>query len=356
MNTAPTNTALLLRRGFTLLEILVVVVIVGIIVAVLLVAMSATIGSARAASAERQLSSVAVAVEAFHNDLGYYPPLLVYEDSGWRIGSRFDFDAPSDADKVANSVAEDGVIVPESLPNPRVVPVLRQSRYSSEYTPAVYLLGAGDLNTRVGDSGSQRTGQPNAGANTDDDDGAAGPGIRLPGPDRSWGGAADRSRSRPQKTGRVYGPYLDPGSLGDNLQVESATGLFKILDPWGQPIRYAINWPTRDPDNNEASVARLPVEFRSFSAVERHIENGEPALEFEREALTARFMLLSAGPNREVRPDGAPRPVFGDRKADAEEMSPFIQNLENDFDPGTLSREEQEYLLDALKSNVRVAR
>src|SRR5690606_7307297 len=159
-----------------------------------------------------------------------------------------------------------------------------------------YLLGAGDINGRVGDSSSAATSTPNPGANNDFDDGAAGPGIRAPGPDRSWGGAADRSNHAPSRVGRVYGPYLDQASVSEQMRLEPQTGLFKIVDVWGQPIRYYHGWPTLDPTTRTTSLARVPVELRSGEGVQAQIDNnGQADLAIERPALNSRFMLVSAG-------------------------------------------------------------
>lgn len=329
---------------------LVVIVIVGLLLGIILVAVGGVFRSARETSVQNTLATVATAAQAFQSDIGALPPLLAYEESSWQIG-----ETPTQA------VASNGLIVPSSLQGPsnEAIQVLRRARYGSEYTIGVYLLGAGDLNTRQGDHASAPSPmgeeRRNQGGNTDDDDGLAGAGIRAPGPDLSWGGAADRSKQRANKFGRTYGPYLDAARLGDALVVEQETGLFKLHDAWGQPIRYYRDWPVRDSSGNNSSVLRIPVELRTETALARNIEEAEPQMEFETEALNAPFMLLSAGKPVLFRADTSPLPQFGDRRPPPNEGS-LTQSLATDFMPDQLPPEQQTEILTALRSNIRVTR
>lgn len=338
-------------RAFTLIELLVVIVIIGALLGIILVAVSGVFSQSRTTAVANTLATISTGAEAFKNDFGAHPPLLTYEDSMWEIG-----ETPTD------SIAEQGVIVPTALqgpPNDRAVQALRRARYASEYTVGVYLLGAGDLNTKVGDHTSvpspMGASRQNQGGNTDDDDGLAGAGIRAPGPDLSWGGASDRSRHRANKLGRSYGPYIDPARLGDSLVLEPESGLFKIVDAWNQPVRYYKSWPVRNESGTSSSVARTPVELRTERAVAEHILEGQAKLDLELEALNAPFMLVSAGEPRFFEPDGTPRPQFGATRPPPNESTKF-QNLSADFEPDQLAEQQQEELLEALRTNIRVTR
>lgn len=341
-----------MSRGFTIIELLMVVFVIGVLMTILLVTVGKVRRGAEAVSAQRQLSAISNALEEFKNDLQYYPPLLGFDEEGWNLGD------PAPVGK--------RLIVPESLPGAsNSLKRLRQARYGSEYTLAAYLLGAGDIDGKVGDtSGDSPT--PNQGANTDYDDGAAGPGIRSPGPDRSWGGAADRSRQNAAKTGRVFGPYLDPALLSKQLALDSEVGMFKITDLWGQPIRYYTNWPTSEGTlaSRKKSAGRAPVELRTPEAIQAELDKAagaaEPdaeAFEGDRALFTAPYMLLSAGKPGELYSDGSPRPIFGERKFDGDPavIRDLLQRLDDsELDVATLSKEEQDYLLASLESNIRV--
>lgn len=317
--------------GFTLVELMVVVVIIAILMGILIVTMSGVFKSSQRAACERTMASISQALEHFKTDMSYYPPLLSVDNVG--IGK-----TPPD-----RSVAT----VPESRANP--INALRETRFGSEYSLAVYLLGAGDINGRKPNNGGPSD-TPNVGANDDEDDGAGGPGFRSPGPDRSWGGAAGRDplQHKASKIGRVYGPYLDPSQLERFMAVEPQTGLFKILDSWGQPVRYYMNWPVREAGaGGKSSVDRMPVELRTPGAVEKQIESSSVDLTLERQALTAPFMLVSAGKPVEFGNDGVtPVPHFGDAHQ---------PSLGSDFNPSSLSAEARLMLLEDLGSNIRVS-
>lgn len=332
------------RRGFTIVELSVVMIIIAVLVSIILVTVGKVFRATEQTSAERQLQAISDAIEQFQTDMGYYPPLLAPDDVNWSLGDP----APSD-------VSARRVIVPESLAPGASSERLRKTRFGSEYTLAVYLLGAGDINGRSAEAGSSASSVPNPGANNEHDDGLAGPGFRNPGPDRSWGGAVDREKNNPTKFGRNFGPYLDQTTLQDQLVVEPESGLFKILDPWGQPVRYYTGWPTTDPVSRASSVARTPVELRSAEAVQAQIDAmGKANLELDRPTLASRFMLVSAGRPFEFGADNKPVPTFGERRQSDRTMQ--IQNLQNDFDPFALDAEDQEYLVARLESNIRVAR
>ena len=60
--------------GFTLVELLVVIVIIGILAAILLPAISKAICASRDAGARTIIGHLDVALTQYHNDFGIYPP------------------------------------------------------------------------------------------------------------------------------------------------------------------------------------------------------------------------------------------------------------------------------------------
>lgn len=343
------------RRGFTIVELLVVVGIIAVLVGILLVAFGGANRSAKRSNAERFIATIGQAVEAFEREMGYLPPILAYDTTN-RVPLG---DPPTGTPNASMIVPESKWSGPGDLTSLRAE--LDNTRYGSEHSLAVYLLGTGDIDNSevVGDT---------VGRNDASDDGVAGPGFRDPGADRSWGGGASRQLQRDNKTatksGRTFGPFLDPATLSQNLELDGETGLFKILDPWGQPVRYYTGWPTTTRTSPPTpSVAHTPVELRTFAAVEFQIEdsNDEPDLNLERPVFNARFMLLSAGEPLLFSGNDKPIPLFGDRRRDSASVSnfsdltgfPVVQNIANPFLPRSLPEEARRNLVDDLKSNVR---
>ncbi len=344
-------------RAFTIVELSIVVLVIIILAGILMVSLRGAMGSARQANTERFLGTVVQAVEQFKNDLTYYPPLLAVEGGATGV-VELGLDPP-------DSILKPQVIVPEALAEkrnpgsaPAVIDYLQKTRFGSEFTLATYLMGIGDVDNHETGAASS----PKIGASTPDDDGNAGPGFRNPGPDRAWGGAADRQDQRSKftatKTGRVYGPYLDPGATEKflALDVKGRTGMWKLVDPWGQPLRYYVNWPRKDrtplPQGGpQPSVDYTPVELRTQDSVQAQIDDptGAASLDMDRQVFTASFMILSAGEPRLKDADGKAIARFGDR--DTSDVP--IQDLTRVFDPKSLSEELQREMLRDLGASIR---
>lgn len=348
------------RGAFTIVELMIVVAIVAVLISILLVAFRGARSSAQQALAQRLLTTVGQAVESFERDLAYLPPLLVY-DQPQGMQTLLGNQPPINEN-------DPSLTVPEAKYNdPGNAAALRNeleaTRYGSEFTLACYLLGTGDIDN------SEPPGQA-VGRNDDNDDGKTGAGFRDPGPDRSWGGGANREFQRTNMTatkiGRSYGPYLDPAGMQDHLRLDARTGMFKLTDTWNQPMRFYKGWPTKDrPDPGTPAVESVdftPVELRTAEAVEYQALDAQqmPNLELDRPIFSARFMVISAGRPIFEGTDG-PVPLFGDRRRDGapsissiNDLGAMVQtDLSQPFAPGTLPEEARRFMLEDLKSNLR---
>ncbi len=311
------------RRGFTIMEVLVVVGILALLLGLAVATFQGVIGGARTTKTEYILSTIGQSVELFYNDFNYYPPLL---EDNWR----------SPDERLTSLTAR--VTGQGATENP-----LTRARYHSIFTLPIYLTGQGDIN---GDmiltyNPDAADADPSDAKKRNLDDGNDGPGLRDPGPDKVWGAARRRitANVRPPTSGRVYGPYIDmesdtvvrraridpfseegsdfPPSFED-AELMEREGLFVFQDPWGKPIRYYRNWPTTvTGTTDEPSLNRIPIELVKPQAL---LISDEPDPSSDPELMRAPYALLSAGE------DG----FFGDRHSegtpdeDHEDQSDFI--------------------------------
>ncbi|MGI9013012.1 MAG: prepilin-type N-terminal cleavage/methylation domain-containing protein [Phycisphaerales bacterium] len=219
------------RRGFTLIEVLVVVGVIIILITLVIVGLALASGKAGAARTQALMGSISQGMAQFKSDHGMIPPTL---------GDR----NPSMPDDLRNLFAP-----------PAASDYAALQDWWSITTPAEYLLGYGGAAY----------------------DGANGLGIRSPGHDGYWGGARDTSGNgtpgevadrRPEgfrpgpddrPEGRVYGPYIEinderfVGSIDfntGNVFLPNEAGYDSdapkaIVDYWGEPIRFYAKHPGR---------------------------------------------------------------------------------------------------------------
>lgn len=349
------------RAAFTLIELLIVVGVIGLLVGIALVALGGASRSAQKSQCVRLFQTVGQALDAFKTDVGYLPPLL-YDPSYPGPPPAMGFN-PSDGYCPDFRVPE--AIVGPGLPYANLNTLYSDSamgpspyRCFSEFSLTVYLAGMGDLDG---------SGDPNCGATEPDrvygtsseiDDGAANIGFRDPGPDKSWGGAMSRGMQAAKRakssTGRVFGPYLDPGLLNDSAKLDLRSGLYSLHDPWGQPIRYYRNWPLKNL-NGETGLRRVPIELREARHIEAQIASmtNDADLRGEAPLLNAPYALLSAGKPSGFECAGMARPNFGDITINMGMCEPLQPDLSEEFNPSSLPADQQENLLKALESNVR---
>ena len=77
------------RPGFTMVELLAVILIIGILTAILIPAVMTAINAAKAAAVSAEISNMAAALSEFKNKYGDYPPsrIILCEDTFYNTGS-----------------------------------------------------------------------------------------------------------------------------------------------------------------------------------------------------------------------------------------------------------------------------
>lgn len=71
-------------RGFTIVELLIVIVVIGILVTLVIVTFTGMQARARDTSRQTDISAIASHLAVYHADNGYYPTLDNMNDSDWR--------------------------------------------------------------------------------------------------------------------------------------------------------------------------------------------------------------------------------------------------------------------------------
>lgn len=346
------------RSAFTLIELLVVIVVLALLVGIAGAVYTGAISGSRRAATEQFMRGLTVAIEQFENDFGYLPPLLAPDDmvtsqQGWS------------STNPASELDEFEFVDPIAQSDPNTA--LRNARYMSVVSLPLYLIGVGEL--------APVDYQPDDDPNRHD--GFAGPGIRNPGADKSWGGARvrDLDSHRPAFTGRSYGPYVDIGAgrnwrrLGDlrahaanaaeeallpaELEDPQVRQFWTFADLWGTQIRYYRSWPTRDRNNpTKRTIDRIPLELFSAETIQGSFDgDGDFDVSLELDLLNAKYALLSAGPDE----------VFADTGSGPANEGVLAGSLNETYDAadfvGSLrGGQPQQYqnLVQSVRDNIRV--
>lgn len=345
-------------RAFTLVELLVTIAIIGVLIAMLGLAVRGAFSASTSAQTQGMLNTIGQAVTTFQTDLSYEPPLISRIEPGQPSGSN-----------------TGGIFTPElwaqSTGNAADARAeYLKLRYSSQFSLPVYLMGMGNINGVTDNT----QGVPNTTAIKETDptfraraqhDGVPGPGLRNPGPLKAWkrveniNGTATIVHA-PEVSGRSYGPYLDPEQMSKLLEAvevdpqtmrrklafnttPSGIRMYRLIDPYGNPIRYYRGWPTTDPtQNNAPSVKRIPIELREASAVNAELANANPTgnpLEADRPLMGAKYVLLAPNaPRQNAGVAAAATTPFEDEVDQVlEESMPYIgASVPPSFNPGLL--------------------
>ncbi len=116
-------------RGFTIVELLIVIVVIGILAAITIVAFNGTQARGRDAGRIAKIKSIAKAIELYNTDNGRYPPILDGRGTESVCGSPTDNWGHCDRNKIlADMLAPYITIDPVSLSN------ATQSNYHYHYT------------------------------------------------------------------------------------------------------------------------------------------------------------------------------------------------------------------------------
>ena len=75
------------KQGFTIVELLIVIVVIGILAAITMVAFSTTQGRARDAQRKSDVEAIVKALELHYNDKGYYPNATTYTPGSTTINA-----------------------------------------------------------------------------------------------------------------------------------------------------------------------------------------------------------------------------------------------------------------------------
>lgn len=267
------------RRGFTLLEVLLVGVIITILTALLFVAVSAAIKASRRAAEEQYLRNLATGVKQFKDAFGYYPP-LVADGASSNDGpinvtlKRVRVKGQNLADPDQNP-ADAGRFLRYEINADNGATVTRGSVYSLPY----YILGT---------LGHEY-------------DGLDGPGYMKPDADGKFA-----------KAGTTTKPYFDMATGTERLKTgtlvagEDDEAARKYLaDRWGNPVRY-YRWQALRHVNGATipgsvypgatgNDASRKGEVRSFN-VPKIV--GDPMKDLT--LRTREFAIVSAGPDGQI--------------------------------------------------------
>lgn len=240
------------RRGFTLMELLIVVAIIGLLATLAFVVLSRSLTNARMAAERQTVISIRNGVESFIQDFGFPPPLVD------------DADPINMATRNPN-VRNDAYLSSEVLPN--------QQRFSTLTLP-YYIFGL------LGE----------------EEDGVDGPGYTEPQRDGSF-----------SRKGRSYPARMDISADASRLKRDPASmHRMAYVDRWGRAASSAAGWPAV----NQIRYYLWKPAFKQDGSLEQYLVPravGDPNTDFS--LRNARYAIVSVGYDG-VTDEGRPLPLI----------------------------------------------
>ncbi|MCC6284304.1 MAG: type II secretion system protein [Phycisphaerales bacterium] len=234
-----------MRRGFTIMELLITIAVIGLLIAILVVGVGGAMRLARRNVDAQTAASLKVAVEQFENELGFLPPLIV----DGRPLALDDSNGPFDTNLLGPIVRDEDFLAQR---NTDVDAAKRYSKFSLPY----YLMGACQVNDTDGDP----------------IDGEPGPSFRTP---RRDGLFDPRGRVldpyfTPRDPSRLVQGYVDPLEYGEHgVSFGGADGTppaskVALVDRNGRSFRYYrwVNGETSGAVRSRGQVLNIPQIFQ----------------------------------------------------------------------------------------------
>lgn len=266
-----------MRRGFTIMELLITIAVVGLLIAILIVGIGGALRFARRNVDAQTIASLKVAVEQFENERGFLPPLMV----DGRPLANDDTNGPLDSGLLGPVIRDDDFLAQR---NTDVDADKRYSKFSLPY----YLMGACQVNNTEGDPV----------------DGAPGPSFRAPRRDGLFDprGRVLEPSFTPRDPSRLIQGYVDPleysehGMSFGGADSTPPGSKVALVDRNGRSFRYYrwINSETGGAVTGRGQVLNIPRIFQD--PVTRSDVNASAA-DTSSEFAGARWAIVGAGPD-----------------------------------------------------------